>query len=138
MGVIEGVAWIALLCAVVVASYRAGWAERGRQQREDDEEEARGWFELSLILLHRSEEELAKADRQHRSDAVGRLRRMPPDAVQALRAGHGALFEELSDRLLLQERKTERIRRRIEADPSADPAVKALFVGAEAPLRSSS
>jgi hypothetical protein len=129
MDVGEGAAIAAMAVAGLWAAYQTGWKMREERGRELEAADERGWFELSLILQHDDEAELAKLDREFGCDALGRLRRMKPETLVNLRAGEGRLFDELSDRLLLQERKRARLHRQVAADPGLEPAHKALLLG---------
>lgn len=99
---------------------RDGRPERtGKRILEQTEQRA---FELSLILVHEDEAELEKADREFDTGALARMRSMPAAAVADLRKGRGALFAELSDWLLVRDRRAARLKRVMKADPEL-PAI---------------
>ena len=117
MGVLEGTLLAAVAVAIAWAGYRTGWEARGSHEAELEVARDRRWFELSLILLNESEETLAKADREHGTAALARARSMSPEAVADLRAGRGPVVAELSDWLLVRERRAARLKPRLEEHP---------------------
>jgi hypothetical protein len=82
-----------------------------------------------LILLHSDEAALAKADQEQETNALGRARSMSPQALAALRAGRGSLFAELSDWLLIRQRRTARLLPGIAADPYLSKVFAGLAAG---------
>jgi hypothetical protein len=124
--VLQGIVVVAVIVVVGWAGYKAGWEARERRQKDLEEAAERAQFELSLILVHQDEAALEAADREFGTAAAARMRSMPAKAVRDLRAGRGARFEELSDWLVLRDRRAARLMPRLKTDPVVAPMFRRL------------